>query len=290
MEIARIISIIEAILFTSDRPVPTQRIAETLENEATVQAIEEAMMILRARCASADCGFELREAQGGYHFCTKVENADWVRKFLQSRPFRLGKSALETLAIIAYRQPITRAEIDSVRGIDSSHLVRTLIERGLVKMAGKAEVPGRPVQYATTAKFLEVVGLKALSDLPPLSELEQLKGSIDDSSDNLDQNLEKFVEEKLTTMEEPEGEYRQGLEKIDEMLSHAMTAPHEVFESEIHSEVARENIGAVESFQVSTKPKRRTIQYSDLVNVASSADSAIETETSTITTETIANA
>lgn len=286
MEMDRTVSIIESILFTADHPVPVMRINETLSEACNETEISDALNHLKAKYAQSTFGFELREAQGGLHFCTKVENADWVRKFLQSKPFRLGKSTLETLSIIAYRQPITRAEIDKVRGIDSSHLMRTLAERGLIKMAGKAEVPGRPVQYATTEKFLEVVGLKSLADLPPLSELEQLKGTLDETADQLENNLEKFVEERLTTSEEPAGEYREGLDKIDEMLSSVLAADREVFESESHAELARENIASVEGFQASTRPKRRTIQFEDL------AAPVVEAEPSAIdsTAETIGNA
>src|SRR3989338_8840464 len=264
MDTERTTSIVEAILFCSDHPIGLNRILETFDGAASEGDILGVLETIRAKYLGSGFGFELRQAQNGYHFCTKVENADWVRKFLQSKPFRLGKSTLETLSIIAYRQPITRAEIDKIRAIDSSHLIRTLIERGLVKMAGKAEVPGRPVQYATTPKFLEVVGLNTLSDLPPLSELEQLKGTIDENADNMEKNLERFVDEKLTTSEEPAGEYQEGLEQIDEMLAGAIAADREVYESELHGETARENLTAVEAFQTSAKPKRRTIQNSEL--------------------------
>ncbi len=290
MDVERVESIIESILFTADHPVPLVRIEETLAEISTPEEIGQAIERIRVKFASANFGFELREAQGGFHFCTRVENTDWVRKFLQSKPFRLGKSTLETLSIIAYRQPITRAEIDKIRGIDSSHLMRTLIERGLVKMAGKAEVPGRPVQYATTPKFLEVVGLKSLSDLPPLSELEQLRGTVDEAADDLDQNLERFVEEKLTTNEEPEGEYREGLDKIDEMLSSALAADREVYESEGHAELARENVGAVHAFQASTRPKRRTIQYQDVAPETLTVPDVSEENTETAAIEPIGNA
>lgn len=289
MELDRLKSVIEAILFTADHPVPLLRITETVAEGSTPEEITQALSDLKTKYADSSFGFELREAQGGYHFCTKVENADWVRKFLQSKPFRLGKSTLETLSIIAYRQPITRAEIDKVRGIDSSHLMRTLVERGLVKMAGKAEVPGRPVQYATTEKFLEVVGLKSLNDLPPLSELEQLKGTVDDPADDLEQNLDKFVEGNISS-EEPEGEYREGLEKIDEMLSSAMAADQDVYESQTHAEVARENRAAVEGFLASFKPHRRTIQFEDVAAPALQPEGEGEPQVIGNTDGTIGNA
>ncbi len=194
MELQTFIPVVESMLFSSDKPVPLSRLVEAVSEMGVSESfVQEALAQIEVRYQDPAFGFELREAQGGFHFCTKAVHGEVAIKLLSRRPFRLGKSTLETMAIIAYRQPITRAEIDQVRGIDSSHLLRTLIERGLVKMAGKAEVPGRPVQYATTPKFLEVVGLPALSDLPPLSELDQLEGDTADHTQSLEEGLERFM-------------------------------------------------------------------------------------------------
>ncbi len=256
MEQEQLTSAVESILFVSDRPVTLPRLVEVLGAE-TVSEQEIASLIetIKAKYADQTHGFELREAQGGYHFCSKAVNAEWIRKFLQTKPFRLGRSALETLAIIAYRQPITRAEIDKVRGIDSSHLMRTLIERGLVKMAGKADVPGRPVQYCTTPRFLEVTGLKSVGELPPLSELEQLQGNTEDPTKPLEDGLERFIATTPTPQEIVED--TQGLQEIDTLIQSAQRADKEIHESPLHAEIATENEAALEGFLAYQKPFRK---------------------------------
>lgn len=257
MESSQLASVIESLLFISDKPVTVERLAEVLgAEEATPATIQEHIHNIKEKYATGDHGFELREAQGGFHFCTKTANAEWVRKFLMTKPFRLGKSALETLAIIAYRQPITRAEIDKVRGIDSSHLMRTLIERGIVRMAGKAEVPGRPVQYGTTPRFLEITGLKSIAELPPLSELEQLQGHSETPERNMEAGLEEFIAD-TTALSEQLGEETAGLEAIDTMIQSARKAETEIYASEVHAEVARANEEALEGFLETFKPLRK---------------------------------
>lgn len=258
MEGPQLLSVIESILFTSDKPVSIERFIEVLGEETiSPNEIKGAITDIQSRYLNAEFGFELREAQGGYQFTTKVANSEWVRKFLQTKPFRLGRSALETLAIIAYRQPVTRAEIDKVRGIDSSHLMRTLIERGLVKMAGKAEVPGRPVQYGTTQRFLEVTGLKSLGELPPLSELEQLQGTVE-HKDPLEDGMESFMKEAPTSRDIEAGQLLdEGLNEIDQLIQSTARPDREIYSSEAHAEVARENEAALEGFLAFMKPYRK---------------------------------
>lgn len=258
MEGPQLLSVIESILFTSDKPVSVERFIEVLGEETiSPNEIKGAITDIQSRYLNAEFGFELREAQGGYQFTTKVANSEWVRKFLQTKPFRLGRSALETLAIIAYRQPVTRAEIDKVRGIDSSHLMRTLIERGLVKMAGKAEVPGRPVQYGTTQRFLEVTGLKSLGELPPLSELEQLQGTVE-HKDPLEDGMESFMKEAPTSRDIEAGQLLdEGLIEIDQLIQSTARPDREIYSSEAHAEVARENEAALEGFLAFMKPYRK---------------------------------
>lgn len=256
MEQEELSSVLESILFVTDKPVTRQRLMEVLGEEViSEQELSSIITVLQQKYSAPSHGFELREAQGGVHFCTKVSNAEWVRKFLATKPFRLSRTALEALAIIAYRQPITRTEIDKVRGVDSSHLVRTLIERGLVKMAGKADVPGRPVQYATTPRFLEVVGLNNLSELPPLSELEQLQGSVEDTLKPLEQGLERFISEKTELSQNMDD--TEGLQEIEGMLSTVQHADRQIYESKEHAEVAQENEAALEGFLAHNKPFRK---------------------------------
>lgn len=251
-------SSIEAILFSSERSVSVARLKEVFGEEGPSQdAIQLALEALIERYRAPEFGIELRGSQGGFHFVTKVANAELIRKYHASKPFRLGRSALETLAIIAYRQPITRAEIDQVRGIDSSHLMRTLIERGLVKMAGKADIPGRPVQYGTTEKFLEIVGLKDLSELPPLSELEQLQGSVDDPAKRVEEGLERFIANDIrpaTALEQTDEQ----LDEIGSLINSAGDGARELFASPVHAEVAAENKAALEGFLATFKQRRKT--------------------------------
>jgi segregation and condensation protein B len=263
MEEMAFTSAVESILFAAERPVGFDRIREAFGTPAPSNAvILEAIEKIQLRYHDSDRGFELRKAQGGYHFVTKLENAEYIRRFQASKPFRLGRSALEVMAIIAYRQPITRAEIDQVRGIDSSHLLRTLIERGLVRMAGKAEVPGRPVQYASTEKFLETIGLSSTAELPPLSELNQLQGDVEDPQKKMEAGLDRFMQPIQSTDEacgtlEGEDGLDPVLNEIDGLIQTADGAPKEVFASAVHREVALANQEALEAFQSQSRKRPR---------------------------------
>lgn len=250
-------SILESILFAADHPVRAEKLIEIFEENAPPKdQILETLNTLRQKYQEGNFGFELREAQGGYQFCTKKENALWVQKFLEAKPFRLSRTALETLAVIAYRQPITRAEIDHVRGMDSSHLLRVLIEKGIVKMAGKAEVPGRPVQYATTQKFLELIGINSLSDLPPLSELKELQGDSPTVEDPMEESLDRFISEQITHNERMKEEDA-GLEELESLIKSANSDKKEVYASPLHEEVANENEAALAALQAQPRPKRK---------------------------------
>jgi len=119
-------------------------------------------------------GVRLVEVAGGYQLRTPKENADWVKKFLGGRPARMGRATLETLAIIAYRQPVTKAEIEAIRGVDVDGVVNTLMERSLIRAVGRKDVPGRPFLFGTTAEFLQLFNMKDLSELPTLKELDEI--------------------------------------------------------------------------------------------------------------------
>jgi len=119
-------------------------------------------------------GLQLVEVAGGYQLRTAKVNADWVKKFLGGRPARMGRATLETLAIIAYRQPITKAEIESIRGVDVDGVITTLLERNLIRAVARKDVPGRPFLYGTTAEFLQLFNLKDLTELPTLKETDEI--------------------------------------------------------------------------------------------------------------------
>ncbi|HVA69404.1 MAG TPA: SMC-Scp complex subunit ScpB, partial [Candidatus Binataceae bacterium] len=168
-------AVLESLLFAAGEPVSIARIGAVLENvprEAIRKALVEMVTGLGAGGAR---GIVLEEVAGGYQLRTARENALYVRKLLSSKPPRLSRPLLETLAIIAYRQPITRPEIEQLRGVDTGGVIETLLERRFVRIAGRKEAPGRPIMYATTPDFLEVFGLKDLDGLPDLEEFKALE-------------------------------------------------------------------------------------------------------------------
>jgi len=167
-----LVPLVEALIFAADGPLKAERIAEALERPpADIRAAIEA---LEADYAERPRGFFLQEVAGGYQLRTHPEYADHLRKLGRSRPFRFSRPALESLAIIAYRQPVTRAEIEYLRGVDSGSVLKTLLEKRLVRILGKKDVPGKPMIYGTTKEFLELFGLPDLSSLPTLSEFSEL--------------------------------------------------------------------------------------------------------------------
>lgn len=235
---------IEAILFTSDRPVGIKRLKEIFGDSATEEQISEVLEKIYLRYEPPNYGFTIRKSNGGYQFISRPEYKNYIQQFLATRPLKLSRSALEVLAIVAYRQPITRAEIDHVRGIDSSHVLKVLMDNGLVKMAGKADIPGKPVQYATTEKFLETVGLNNLDGLPPLSELEKIQG--EEKKIEFEPALDRFISEEShfskPSTDEP-------LTQISELIESVPLAEDEIYLSPLHKEVATQNKIAVEECQ-----------------------------------------
>ncbi|HEX4923178.1 MAG TPA: SMC-Scp complex subunit ScpB, partial [Bdellovibrionales bacterium] len=175
LEPVQVRSIIESVLLASDKPLGTAFLKEIFKgtNIKTPQ-IREALEQLAIDYTGAERGLSLVEVGGGYQLRTKPENSVFLRRMMKGRPFKLSGPALEVLAIIAYKQPIVKAEVDEIRGVESGHLMRALMDRGLIRFDGKSELPGKPMLYATTRKFLEIFGLKDLRELPTLSEIDQL--------------------------------------------------------------------------------------------------------------------
>ncbi len=167
---ARVASVIESLLFAAGSPVSFRRLLEVLAGPSVAE-VREALELLRQDYAPGKRGIQLVEVAGGYQLRTAREHAVWVRALLQQKPARLGRATLETLAIVAYKQPVTKAEIESIRGVDCDGPLNTLLSRRLIKIAGRKETIGRPLLYATTSEFLETFGLKDLNDLPALQEL-----------------------------------------------------------------------------------------------------------------------
>ena len=155
-----LVSSLEALLFASGAPVSLRQLSEVLEMEP--ERIREALAALARACE--DRGVELREVAGGWQLRTRPEHATLILRLLGQRPAKLSRAALEVLAVVAYRQPATRAEVDGLRGVDSGGVIRTLLGRGLLRTAGRREEPGRPLTYATTRAFLELFALPNLRD------------------------------------------------------------------------------------------------------------------------------
>ena len=171
MEIAEIKPIVEALLFVSGDPVPLRRLVEVLEQES--DPVSLALDELAADYAARPGGLQLLEVAGGYQLRTRHDHAIFVRRMLEKkRKITISGPALETLAIIAYRQSLTRAEIEAIRGVTVDGVLRSLLDKRLIKVAGVKDVPGRPNLYRTTNKFLEFFGLNSLKDLPPIEHLE----------------------------------------------------------------------------------------------------------------------
>lgn len=170
----KIRSIVESILFVSDKPVTLDRLHKAIPSadKAFIKASLEELKLFYEQ--SNFSGIFLDEVAEGYQIRTRVENAPWIREFVATKPVRLGPAAMEVLAIAAYRQPITRAQIESLRGVDCGAALRNLLERKLLKIIGKVDEPGRPLLYGTTKYFLEVFGLKNLTELPTLKEFQEL--------------------------------------------------------------------------------------------------------------------
>jgi segregation and condensation protein B len=164
-------NIVESLLFVAEEPLGLERLKKILE-PAEPGAITDAIAALRADYDSRQGGFYLAEVAGGYQFRTRPEHTVWIRRLIDPKPVRLSRAALETLAIIAYKQPIIRSDVEHIRGVDCGGVLRQLLERKLIRVLGRKEIPGRPLIYATTRKFLETFDLKDLKDLPTPKEIE----------------------------------------------------------------------------------------------------------------------
>jgi segregation and condensation protein B len=163
--------VIEAILFATDEPLTDSRIASIVET--STKQVRQSVEDLNAKYEANHNAFRIEQIAGGYQMLTLNAYNYWLKKMVRARSdTKLSPAALETLAIIAYKQPIIRADIEAVRGVAAGELIRSLMYKGLVKIIGRAEVLGHPMLYGTTKKFLEVFGLNSLKDLPKAEELK----------------------------------------------------------------------------------------------------------------------
>lgn len=174
MDSDKLKSIIEVLIFASDEPLPINQIRNYIE-EVAPKDIKAAVDQLNLEYKQTERTFQIIEVAGGYQMASRPNYAPWVKKLFQGRSkARLSQAALESLSVIAFRQPVSRTEIDAVRGVNSDGVVRTLLERKLIKITGRAEGPGRPLLYSTTKEFLRYFGVNSIEDLPKPKEIEEL--------------------------------------------------------------------------------------------------------------------
>jgi segregation and condensation protein B len=169
----RLQAIVESLLFAAAAPVPLARLVQALDGHDR-REVAAAIRRLRETYEREGRGLRIVEVAGGFQIRTVPEHGPWVRRLLGGKPPRLSRPMLETLAIIAYRQPCTRPEIEAIRGVDVDAVVMTLLERRMIRIVGRKDAPGRPILYGTTPEFLEVFGLPDLEALPPLRDLGEM--------------------------------------------------------------------------------------------------------------------
>ena len=192
-------AILEAVLFVSPEPLPVARLMSILGTVSKAEVVQ-ALGILTHDLDQDGRGIQLVQVAGGYRLVTKQEYGPWLKRMDKAKAVqKLSRSALESLAIIAYKQPLVRSEIEEIRGVETSGVLRTLCERKLVRIVGRKDVPGRPIMYGTTKFFLEHFGLQDLSQLPPLREFKELGDS--------EQALLPIEEESLVVVETSETPY-----------------------------------------------------------------------------------
>lgn len=284
IEEERLDSILESILFASDRPVSLNQIKMVFKGtQVKSDKIRKALDRLAVELAGSRRGVTLEEVPGGYQLRTKVDNMHFLSRTLKARPFKLSGPALEVLAIVAYKQPVIKAEIDEIRGVESGHLLRALMEKGLVNFEGKSDLPGKPMQYGTTKKFLEIFGLRNLKELPTLSQIDELlPEGIDEvqaEKPTLSQITENMAQEAGKTYSEGEEE----LMKITEQLQVIETST-DFFEQEKLRQKQKRDEEKAQSLreallvgeEISTRDRNWLARYDESLQAGQTAQFAAE--------------
>lgn len=233
VEEERLESIVESVLFASDRPVSLASLKLLFKGtNIRTDKIRRALDQLAVEYAGGRRGVTLEEVPGGYQLRTKIDNMEFLKRTLKTRQFKLSGPALEVLSIVAYKQPTVKFEVDEIRGVESGHLLRALMEKNLVSFEGKSDLPGRPMQYGTTKKFLEIFGLRSLKELPTLSQIDELLPEGMDEQQAEEKPTLASVTDSMS--ENYVGSYSQGEEelmKIQEQLEDISTSTN-FFEEE----------------------------------------------------------
>jgi len=239
LEDSQVMSILESMLFATEKPQSLNTLKQPFKGtNIKTQKIKQCLELLQIEYASAVRGVELEFVNGGYQLRTKVDNQPFLKRLIKGRPFRLTGPALETLSIIAYKQPCIKLHVDEIRGVESGHLVRALMEKGLVHFAGKSELPGKPMLYQTSKKFLEIFSLRNIKELPSLTEIDELIpegiGEEEPEKETLDMVSDTMGKDPIEKFSESEEE----LEKITDKLSN-ISISSEFFEQEKRREKQR---------------------------------------------------
>ncbi len=198
MDLDKIKSILEAALMAADEPLTTDRLVKLFKRgevplDELREAVKEALTVLDEECEGR--GYELKRVASGYRYQVRQEYSEWVSRLWEEKPPRYSRALMETLALIVYKQPVTRGDVEQVRGVAvSQNILRTLLERGWIRVVGTRDVPGKPAMYGTTKAFLDYFNLKSLSELPPLDEIRSMLGE-EPSLDEDDQPEQKALPE-----------------------------------------------------------------------------------------------
>jgi len=258
MEIHKIKQIVEAALVCAEGPLTLDAIAAVFrpedftDEEADRKLIREAIKALQADCENR--GVELKQVASGYRYQVKQELSPWIGRLWEEKPPRYSRALLETLSLVAYKQPVTRGDIESVRGVSvSTNIMRTLIERDWVKVVGHREVPGRPAMYGTTRGFLDYFNLRSLDELPPLAEIKSLTEPLIE----IPEEEQEMAEEQLQLEEQ---ERRDALDA---------DAPVEGFEDQSLAEVVKLTAAPLETEEpnsetVSVDPEQNAKDFSEV--------------------------
>jgi segregation and condensation protein B len=235
----RVRTVVESLLFVTDKPVTLDQLHDATGVDRS--RLEEALGKLGEIHRDGVSGIVLTEVAGGWQFRTEPESGEFVRRFLRVKPHRLTRAALETLAIVAYRQPVTRPEIEDVRGVDSGAVVKALLERRLVKILGKKDEVGRPILYGTTREFLEFFALKDLSALPTLREFHELS---EEHRTLVDKEAPAPAGSEGLVQELADPAFEQGLDEAAPGAEEAMEALEQAMEeAEARSKAAAASLG-----------------------------------------------
>ena len=235
-------STVEALILASPEPIPSRKITQVLEDTNSSQ-VSKAISELNEKYAESGSSFRIRELAGGYQVYILPEYVGYVEElFTRRRKMRLTRAALETVAIVAYRQPVTKAEIEHIRGVASDGVLHNLLEKGMVTIKGRANTVGKPLQYGTTNEFLKFFGLNNITDLPKMSEIEELISSSEDQNQtelNLKaNNLALKLNIADGTYNPDDDEMFERTDSEDELADESINDSEEVDDSELTREAA----------------------------------------------------